>query len=197
MNLEKISNLTLNDLHEEILKCLECNLTIKSNNHVPGEGNKNAKIMLIGEAPGEEEDRQGKPFVGKAGKLLTRILESVNIKRDEVFITNVVKCRPPNNRDPAPEEIDTCLPYLLRQIEIIKPKIIITLGRISAYTLLSKKNFSITKEHGKIFKFSNQTMLIPIYHPSYLLRNPQKTPGSPKHQVWEVMKKIKAIYSSI
>jgi len=194
MNIEEMD---LEQLSDEICKCTLCKLAVERTKAVPGEGNIKAKLMLIGEGPGADEDRTGMPFVGKAGELLTKILSAVNISREEVYITNVVKCRPPGNRDPLPDEMNACWPYLARQIELIKPNIILALGRIAATYLLSLEKFSITKEHGKVYHFSNTTILIPVYHPSYLLRNPSKEVGSPKSQMWEDIQKVKELYDSL
>lgn len=197
MSNDKIENMELEQLSDEICKCTLCPLAVERNNAVPGKGASKARLMLIGEGPGGDEDKSGLPFVGRAGELLTKILSSVNINREEIFITNVVKCRPPGNRDPLPEEMNACWPYLARQIELIQPAIILSLGRVSTSFLLSLKKFKITKEHGNVFHFSNSTILIPVYHPSYLLRNPSKEQGSPKHQMWEDMKKVKELYDKL
>jgi len=163
----------LKELREVVLNCNLCNLSKTRTNVVFGEGNPNSKIVFIGEAPGRDEDLQGKPFVGRSGQLLTKMIENVlNVKREEVYITNIVKCRPPQNRDPEIEEIESCKPYLLKQIDIIKPKIIVTLGRI-AFKYLLNEEIPITKARGNIYNF-NGIKVIPTYHPSYLLRNPSK-----------------------
>ena len=160
-------------LKEIVLNCSLCNLAKTKTNTVFGEGNPNAEIMFIGEAPGREEDLQGRPFVGRSGEMLTKMIENVLfLKRDEVYISNIVKCRPPQNRDPQIEEIESCKGYLLKQIEIIKPKIIVTLGRIAFQSLLNDTT-SITKARGKIYNFKG-IKVIPTFHPSYLLRNPSK-----------------------
>jgi len=142
-------------MNEEIKNCKRCNLWKTRNNIVIGEGSLNADIMFIGEAPGYYEDKQGRPFVGKAGKILDELLNSVELKREEIYITNILKCRPPGNRDPLPEEIKACTPYLDRQIEIIKPKKICTLGNFATNYIFSSfglKPESIGKIHGKVFK---------------------------------------------
>ncbi len=160
-------------LKEIVLNCSLCNLAKTKTNTVFGEGNPNAEIMFIGEAPGREEDIQGRPFVGRSGEMLTKMIENVLfLKRDEVYISNIVKCRPPQNRDPQIEEIESCKGYLLKQIEIIKPKIIVTLGRIAFQSLLNDTT-PITKARGKIYNFKG-IKVIPTFHPSYLLRNPSK-----------------------
>jgi uracil-DNA glycosylase, family 4 len=180
----------------EVRQCTKCILHLYRKNAVPGEGNPNAKIMFIGEAPGYNEDIQGRPFVGAAGKLLTQLIEEIlNLKRNEVFITNIVKCRPPENRDPKEEEITACSQYLDRQIILIKPKIIVTLGRHSTSYILNKAgiNFKgITSIRGKIIKvklFNLNFTLIPTYHPAAVLYNPQL-----KEELIEDFKKIKEEY---
>jgi DNA polymerase len=139
--------------------------------------------MLIGEGPGFDEDLQGRPFVGKAGQLLTRILQSIDIRREDVYITNIIKCRPPQNRNPEPDEIESCHPFLLRQIRAIQPKIICALGTFAAQTLL-RTDAKITSLRGKAFEVWG-IQIFPTYHPAYLLRNPDK-----KREVWEDMKRI-------
>jgi len=161
------------ELKNMVLNCHLCNLSKTRTNVVFGEGNPNADLMFIGEAPGREEDLQGKPFVGRSGELLTKMIENVlNIKREEIYIANIIKCRPPQNRDPEIEEVESCKPYLLKQIEIIKPKIIVTLGRIAFKYLLNNET-PITKARGNLYEF-NGIKVIPTFHPSYLLRNPSK-----------------------
>ncbi len=166
-------------LLNEIISCRKCPLYRTRKNPVPGEGNLNAEIMFVGEAPGRKEDEAGRPFVGMAGKLLTQLLKSIGLKREDVYITNIVKCRPPGNRDPKPEEIRACLPYLLAQIRLISPKIIVTLGRHSGRTLfnlagLSWKPMNII--HGNLYTGkinSREVSLFPTYHPAAALYNPQ------------------------
>jgi DNA polymerase len=158
--MKKIS-LTL--LASQIKRCKACKLWKTRTNAVPGEGLAHARIMLIGEAPGAEEARQGRPFVGRAGKTLDKLLEQNNIKREKIFITNIVKCRPPQNRKPRPDEIKACLPYLKQQIQAIKPKLIVLLGDVATSTLLGKVKLS--KIHGQLFKINN-IIYIPTYHPS-------------------------------
>ena len=151
-----------------------------------GVGNPNADLMFVGEAPGADEDLQGEPFVGRAGQLLTKIIEAIDLKRDQVYIANVIKCRPPGNRNPEPDEVDTCEPFLFRQIDAIKPKVIIALGKFAAQSLL-KTTDPITRLRGRVFKYRGAS-LIPTFHPAFLLRNP-----SAKREVWEDMKKARAI----
>ncbi len=164
-------------LAEEIKKCRKCELWKSRKNPVIGDGSVNARIMFIGEAPGRKEDETGKPFVGAAGKILDEALKSNGIERREVYITNVVKCRPPGNRDPSVEEINACSPYLEMQIDIIKPEIIATLGRFSASYILSRYGFSYTSMssiHGRVFEDRlNGVKLIPLYHPAACIYNPQ------------------------
>jgi len=163
----------LRELEKQVKNCTLCNLSKTRINAVFADGNPNSPIMFIGEAPGRDEDLQGKPFVGKSGQLLTKIIENVlELKRSEVYITNIVKCRPPNNRDPEIEEVESCKGYLLTQIKIINPKVIVTLGRI-AFRYLLDDTTPITKARGKIYNF-NDIKVIPTYHPSFLLRNPSK-----------------------
>ena len=170
----------LKKIRDKVLYCKKCSLyeyRIK-NKFFPviGEGNHQAKIMFIGEAPGLQEAKTGRPFCGAAGKVLDEILESGGIKRQEIYITNVLKCRPPANRDPKPEEIKACSPYLLRQIEVIKPKIICTLGNYSTAFILEKfglfdKIQGISKIHGKIFETTKGLKIIPLYHPAVVVYN--------------------------
>ena len=170
--------MNIKELNEAIKKCKKCDLYKHRKNAVPGEGPENAKIMFVGEAPGRFEDIQGKPFVGAAGKLLNEILQISGIKREEVYITNIVKCRPPNNRDPTEDEIKKCSPYLDLQISLIKPKLIFTLGRHSSRYLIEKfggKFPSISSTHGKVFKFNTligNFYIIPVYHPAAAIYNP-------------------------
>lgn len=161
----------LKKLAQEILKCTKCKLSLTRTNAVPGDGALNTDIILVGEAPGAEEDRQALPFVGEAGKLLTSLLFSIGLSRTDVYITNIVKCRPPKNRDPAKEEITTCLSYLRKQILLINPSIICTLGRVALKTLIDKK-LSISNDHGKLKKIGKITYL-PLYHPAAALYNPK------------------------
>lgn len=166
-------------LINEIRNCRKCPLFMSRKNPVPGEGSVNTNVMFIGEAPGSTEDETGRPFVGAAGKLLTQLIESIGLKRSEVYITNVVKCRPPENRDPTDEEIEACSPYLVRQIKLIKPKLIVCLGRHSARFLfinagLKWRNMSLM--HGKVFSvklFSIDLKILATYHPAAALYYPK------------------------
>ena len=173
----------LEAIRSELGDCRRCKLHGTRRTIVFGEGNEKARLMLIGEGPGNDEDVQGRPFVGKAGQLLTKILQAIEIEREEVYIANIIKCRPPQNRNPEPDEIENCYPFLLKQIEAIRPRIICALGTFSAQTLL-KTDVKITALRGKVYDFSG-IQLFPTYHPAYLLRNPEK-----KREVWEDMKQI-------
>lgn len=159
------------ELKSDCMNCARCPLAETRTNLVFGYGNENAEVMFIGEGPGENEDLQGKPFVGRSGKLLDMYLEHIDLDRDKnIYIANMVKCRPPKNRDPKPEEQDTCIFWLREQVRIIRPKIIVCLGRISAQRLISP-NFKVTKEHGAFFN-KNGTLMMGTFHPAALLRNP-------------------------
>jgi len=175
--------ITLADVRKELGDCKRCKLHRGRKTIVFGEGNERATLMLIGEGPGYDEDVQGRPFVGKAGQLLTKILQSINLPREEVYIANIIKCRPPQNRNPEPDEIQSCSPFLMKQIQVIQPKIICALGAFSAQTLL-KTETKITALRGKLFDLEG-IKVMPTYHPAFLLRNPDK-----KREVWEDMKKI-------
>ena len=164
--------MTLEEIKISCSNCTACDLCKTRNNVVFGSGNENADVMFIGEAPGKNEDEQGVPFVGAAGKLLNKYLDAVGIDRDEVYIANILKCRPPNNRDPKPEEEDLCIDYLREQVQAIRPKVIVCLGRISAMRII-KKDFKITAEHGKWFD-KNGYSVCAVYHPAALLRDPRK-----------------------
>ena len=159
----------LDIIQDEIKTCRLCKLSENRNNAVPGEGATEASILFIGEGPGAQEDLQGKPFVGASGKVLKERLESIGMSRKEVYITNIVKCRPPNNRPPKDEEIESCKPYLERQIELIKPKLICILGRTALEVLLNKK--PISKERGNFFEHDGKTFFV-TYHPAAVLHNP-------------------------
>ena len=154
-------------VHSEIIGCTKCELHKSRKNAVPGEGPTDAKVMFVGEGPGQNEDEQGRPFVGAAGKLLTELLGSIGLSRSDVFITNIVKCRPPNNRAPRKSEIETCNPYLMSQIRLIKPQIVCALGTPAIATLLGEE-YSATRVHGKSLTKANVTIL-PMYHPAAAL----------------------------
>ena len=175
----------LEELAKACASCQKCELGKTRTNLVFGVGNPNADLMFVGEAPGEQEDLSGIPFVGRAGQLLDKFLYAVDIDRKDVYIANILKCRPPKNRDPLPEEEEACIGYLREQVRLIRPKIIVCLGRISAMKLI-KPNFKITKEHGQWFEKGNFLMTA-VYHPAALLRDPRK-----KEDMLEDMKRIKA-----
>ena len=177
---------TLESVQAELGDCTRCVLHEKRTKLVFGVGNPNAELMFIGEGPGFEEDRQGIPFVGPAGQLLTKIINAIDLKRDDVYIANVVKCRPPRNRDPEPEEVAECRPFLNRQVDAIKPKVICALGRIAAQNLLETEE-GITRIRGRIFSYRG-AKLVPTFHPAYLLRNAEK-----KRECWEDMKLIRRL----
>jgi DNA polymerase len=165
--------------------CSRCKLhTLGRRQVVFGVGNPAADLMFVGEAPGADEDVQGEPFVGRAGQLLTKIIEAINLRREDVYIANVIKCRPPQNRNPEPDEVEQCEPFLFRQIDVIKPKVIVALGKFAAQCLL-KTNEPITRIRGREFQYRD-AILMPTYHPAYLLRNP-----SSKREVWEDMKRVR------
>ena len=162
---------SLNEIEKSCQSCQKCPLGKTRTNLVFGVGDENAKVMFVGEGPGEQEDLQGVPFVGKSGRLLDKYLEATGLDRNkDIYIANMVKCRPPHNRDPKPEEIETCLPWLREQVRRIRPKIIVCLGRIAAQRLISP-DFRVTKQHGELFE-KNGTAMMGTFHPSALLRNP-------------------------
>ncbi len=175
-------------LDERVQECVLCGLANSRKNIVFGEGNPDAEIMFVGEGPGSVEDETGRPFVGKSGELLTKIIEStLGVKREEVYIANIVKCRPPLNRTPSQEEAQKCLPFLMKQIELVKPKIIITLGATAYQYLSGDMDAAISKIRGEMIQFSH-ALLMPTFHPSFLLRNP-----SAKKYVFLDMQKVKAL----
>jgi uracil-DNA glycosylase family 4 len=179
---------SLEELRAEIGDCQRCKLAPTRKNIVFGQGNPNARLMFVGEAPGADEDVQGEPFVVRAGQLLTKIIEAIGMKREEVYIANVIKCRPPGNRNPEPDEVEQCEPFLFRQIDTIKPKVIVALGKFAAQSLLRTSD-PITRIRGREYKYRD-AILMPTYHPAYLLRTP-----SAKREVWEDMKRVRAILS--
>ncbi|MHC4694739.1 MAG: uracil-DNA glycosylase [Planctomycetota bacterium] len=187
------SSVELEKVGEEARQCRKCGLGSTRTNAVPGEGNPNARILFIGEAPGADEDAQGRPFVGRAGKLLDKIIIACGLQRNDVFIGNILKCRPPENRDPTADEIISCLPYLQRQIEIINPEIIVALGAHAARTLLNT-NKSIGQMRGQFHEYyaglgRPPIKLMATYHTAYLLRNYSQ---ENRLRVWEDMKKVLA-----
>ena len=165
------------------LACTQCRLSKTRTQVVYGVGNPDADLMFIGEAPGRDEDLKGEPFVGRAGQLLTDIIKAMKLTRDDVYIANVIKCRPPENRNPEPDELDACRPFIKRQIELIQPKVIVTLGRFALQSL-TEKAYAISSARGAWLEY-NGVKVMPTYHPAYLLRNP-----SAKREVWEEMKKV-------
>jgi len=181
----------LDAIAQQVQKCTGCPLHQSRNHGVPGEGNPNARLVFIGEAPGAEEDAQGHPFVGRAGKLLTNIIQAMGLTREQVFIGNILKCRPPDNRDPSPTEIAACSDYLYQQLEIIEPEIIVTLGAYAARTLLDTKD-PIGRLRGRIHQYFPHPLAEPIklvatYHPAYLLRN---YTHDARKRVWEDMQMV-------
>lgn len=178
----------LTALRDEIGDCTRCALhTLGRRQVVFGTGNADADLMFVGEAPGADEDVKGEPFVGRAGQLLTKIIEAINIKREDVYIANVIKCRPPGNRNPEPAEVETCRPFLLRQIETVKPRVIVALGTFAAQSLLGT-DAPISRLRGRVHDYRDGIRIVPTFHPAYLLRSPDK-----KREVWEDMKLVRAI----
>ncbi len=178
---------TLESIHGDLGDCQRCKLASGRNHIVFGDGNAKAKLVFIGEGPGAEEDRQGQPFVGAAGQLLTRIIEAIKLSRSQVYICNIIKCRPPGNRNPESDEIKTCFPFLERQIAAIQPDFIIALGSFAAQTLLGTTTpISRLRGHFHVYR---GIKVVPTYHPAYLLRNPDK-----KRDVWEDMKMLMKEY---
>lgn len=183
---QALRQITLEKVRAELGDCRRCPLSGLRNHIVFGEGDPHAALMCIGEAPGREEDLAGAPFVGEAGQLLTRILQAINLRRDQVYIANVIKCRPPHNRDPEPEEVAACFPFLEKQIAAIKPRVICALGRYAAQSLLKTKE-GIFALRGRICQFQ-QITVVPTLHPASLLRNPQW-----KRPVWEDMQVVQQL----
>jgi len=181
---------TMEELKRFCLKCKKCNLYKTRTNVVFGEGNENADIMFVGEGPGYNEDIKARPFVGKAGQLLDKMIEAIKLKREEVYIANIVKCRPPENRNPFDDEADACIDYLRWQVKLIEPKIIVCLGAVAAKNLINSE-LSISRQRGQFVKKGN-IYFMPTYHPSYLLRN-----ESAKKDAWEDFKKVAAKSSEI
>ncbi len=177
--------LSIENIRLAVEDCRKCKLANTRTHPVPGEGDYNTTLMFIGEAPGYDEDQQGRPFVGRAGKLLTDIISAMGMTREEVFIANVIKCRPPDNREPMNDEITACSPYLFHQIEIIQPKVIVTLGRYASVTVLGlHEQMKMSELRGRFFTFKG-IKVMPTYHPAYLLRN-----ANDKKLVWNDMKLV-------
>ncbi len=184
-SVDKIKDDTLLKIREDIGDCTRCKLHKGRNKIVFGDGNPKAELVFIGEGPGADEDAQGLPFVGRAGKLLTQMIEAMGLQRRDVYICNVVKCRPPENRAPEPDEVTTCSPYLLRQIDVIKPKVIVCLGAVAAKTLLETTR-GISQFRGQWLEWRGHKLMA-TYHPAYLLRNPNA-----KGEVWKDLQKVMA-----
>jgi uracil-DNA glycosylase family 4 len=174
-------------IREDLGDCRRCKLhRLGRRQIVFGVGNPNARLMFVGEAPGHDEDVQGIPFVGRAGQLLTKIIEAIGLTRDEVYIANVIKCRPPENRNPEPDEVDTCEPFLFRQVETIRPAVIVALGKFAAQALLRTQD-PISRLRGRLYTYGG-ARLIATFHPAYLLRSPEH-----KRETWEDMKRVRAL----
>lgn len=180
---ERSNGPDLSAIRGELGECSRCRLHEGRRNIVFGVGNPQADLMFVGEAPGADEDEQGLPFVGRAGQLLTRIIEAMKLTRDRVYIANILKCRPPENRNPLPDEVAQCEPFLFKQVEAIRPLVIVALGKYAAQTLLRTEE-SISRLRGRFFEYRG-SLLMPTFHPSYLLRNP-----GAKREVWEDMRKV-------
>ena len=175
-------------LRADLGDCTRCVLhTLGRRQIVFGVGNPDAALMFVGEAPGADEDVQGEPFVGRAGQLLTKIIQGIGLQRADVYIANVIKCRPPGNRNPAPDEIATCQPFLVRQIDIIRPKVIVALGTFAAHALMGT-DAPISRLRGRVHDFRGGIKLVPTFHPAFLLRSPDR-----KRDVWEDMKHVRAL----
>ena len=181
---------TLEDVREELGDCRRCKLHSSRTNIVFGTGSPEARLVFVGEGPGRDEDLQGMPFVGLAGQLLTKIIQAIQLSREEVYIANIIKCRPPGNRNPEPDEIRACEPFLIKQLGVIRPKLICALGTFAAQTLL-KTEEKISLLRGRFHRYQG-IPIMPTYHPAYLLRNPHF-----KKDVWEDMKKIKGEYEQL
>ena len=184
-DVERIKDDTLLKIREDIGDCTRCRLHKGRNSIVFGDGNPKAKLVFVGEAPGADEDKQGIPFVGRAGKLLTQMIEAMGLQRQDVYICNVVKCRPPDNRKPEDDEVCTCSPYLLRQLDVIEPKVLVCLGAVAAQTLLETKR-GISQFRGEWMDWRGHKLMA-TYHPAYLLRNP-----AAKADVWKDLQKVMA-----
>jgi uracil-DNA glycosylase family 4 len=175
-------------IRAEIGDCTRCKLHGQGRHQIVfGVGNPHAALMFVGEAPGADEDLKGEPFVGRAGQLLTKIIEAIDLTRADVYIANVIKCRPPGNRNPEPDEVATCEPFLVQQIDTIRPKVIVALGTFAAKTLL-KTDAPISRIRGQVFDYRGGAKLVPTFHPAFLLRSPER-----KRDVWEDMKKVRAL----
>jgi len=181
---------TLDDIRNDLGDCTRCKLHSGRTTLVFGAGNPDAALMFVGEGPGRDEDLQGVPFVGRAGQLLTKIIASIGLTRDEVYIANVVKCRPPSNRNPEPDEVHTCEPFLFRQLDTIQPKVVVALGAFAVRTLL-RTDQAISRLRGQVYDYRG-AKLVPTFHPAFLLRSPDR-----RRDVWEDMKKVRALLESL
>lgn len=177
----------LREIRDELGDCTRCKLHGGRTNLVFGVGSPDADLMFVGEAPGRDEDRQGEPFVGRAGQLLTKIIEAIDLQRKDVYIANVVKCRPPQNRNPEGDEVETCRPFLFAQIDAVRPRVIVALGAFAVRTLLDDERMPISKARGRVYTCRG-AKLIPTFHPAFLLRSPER-----KRDVWEDMKRVRSI----
>jgi DNA polymerase len=180
---------SLTQLHNDISGCEKCNLHLSKTHYVPGEGSLSPDVFFIGEGPGETEDRFGRPFIGKAGQLLDKIILKMGYSREQVFIGNIVKCRPPQNRNPLPDEVAACLPYLHRQIDILKPRVLVCLGKVALESLLGRE-YSISRARGDIFEFRG-IPVVPTFHPSYILH--QRTKEAVSRAKWDVWKDMEEV----
>lgn len=188
---DEIAALDWEALQQRVASCTRCALHQTRSQTVFGVGDHQARWMIVGEAPGADEDRQGEPFVGRAGQLLNEMLRAIGLRRDAVYIANILKCRPPRNRDPLPEEVACCQPYLRRQVALVQPEIIIAVGRIAAQNLLGK-TLTIGAMRGKEFSFEDSGIPVVVtYHPAYLLRSPRE-----KRKVWEDLKRARAVLAA-
>jgi DNA polymerase len=187
VTLSRSADEALKEIRSDIGDCTRCKLhRLGRRQIVFGVGNPSADLMFVGEAPGADEDIQGIPFVGRAGQLLTKIIEAIGLSRDEVYIANVIKCRPPDNRNPDPDEVETCEPFLFRQIDTIQPKVVVALGTFAAKALLKTQD-PISRLRGRVYDYRG-AKLVPTFHPAFLLRSPER-----KRDVWEDMKKVRAL----
>jgi DNA polymerase len=187
---------SMDEIQVHCSECQRCGLGTTRTNAVVSRGNPNASILIIGEGPGENEDLQGKPFVGKSGQLLDKILQSVKLTEDDVFICNIVKCRPPENRKPSKDEMEACRPYLMEQIRLVNPKIIIMTGASAIEGLFQEKSVGITKIRGQWRDWEGRACMA-IFHPSYLLRNQSRDQGSPKWLTWQDMQAVRQKYDEL
>lgn len=193
----KIANDTMTAVHADIAVCTRCGLHATRTNVVPGEGPATARLIFIGEAPGADEDATGRPFVGRAGQHLDKILTAAGFKREEVYICNILKCRPPENRTPTHQEMELCTPFLRRQIALVKPQLIGLLGNTACKFVLGKDSPGITKIRGQWFDTFFGLPCMPMYHPSYLLRNQSRNVGSPNWEMWQDIQSLKKRFDEL